>query len=148
MQAAVGVAQLDHLDGFIAARRRNFERLRAGLSALEEFLVLPEATPGAEPSWFGFPITLQEKSPIDRHALLLKLQEKNIGTRLLFGGNLVRQPYMAGRAYRISGALTNADIVVDRTFWIGVYPGLGEPEIDFVIETFVDMFRRPKRSRA
>jgi CDP-6-deoxy-D-xylo-4-hexulose-3-dehydrase len=148
MQAAVGVAQLDHLDGFIAARRRNFERLRAGLSALEEFLILPEATPGAEPSWFGFPITLQEKSPIDRHALLLKLQEKNIGTRLLFGGNLVRQPYMAGRAYRISGALTNADIVVDRTFWIGVYPGLGEPEIDFVIETFVDMFRRPKRSRA
>lgn len=148
MQAAVGVAQLDHLDGFIAARRRNFERLRAGLSALEEFLILPEATPGTEPSWFGFPITLQEKSPIDRHALLLKLQEKNIGTRLLFGGNLVRQPYMAGRAYRISGALTNADIVVDRTFWIGVYPGLGEPEIDFVIETFVDMFRRPKRSRA
>jgi CDP-6-deoxy-D-xylo-4-hexulose-3-dehydrase len=148
MQAAVGVAQLDHLDGFIAARRRNFERLRAGLSALEEFLILPEATPGTEPSWFGFPITLREKSPIDRHALLLKLQEKNIGTRLLFGGNLVRQPYMAGRAYRISGALTNADIVVDRTFWIGVYPGLGEPEIDFVIETFVDMFRRPKRSRA
>ena len=148
MQAAVGVAQLDHLDGFIAARRRNFERLRAGLSALQEFLILPEATPGAEPSWFGFPITLREKSPIDRHALLLKLQEKNIGTRLLFGGNLVRQPYMAGRAYRISGALTNADIVVDRTFWIGVYPGLGEPEIDFVIETFADMFRRPKRSRA
>ena len=148
MQAAVGVAQLDHLDGFIAARRRNFERLRAGLSALEEFLILPEATPGAEPSWFGFPITLREKSPIDRHALLLKLQEKNIGTRLLFGGNLVRQPYMAGRAYRISGALTNADIVVDRTFWIGVYPGLGEPEIDFVIETFADMFRQPKRSRA
>ena len=148
MQAAVGVAQLDHLDGFIAARRRNFERLRQGLAALEEFLVLPQATPGTEPSWFGFPITLRETSPIDRHALLLKLQDRNIGTRLLFGGNLVRQPYMAGRDFRVAGPLTNADIVVDRTFWIGVYPGLGEPEIDFVIETLRDMFRPRKRARA
>jgi len=148
MQAAVGVAQLDHLDGFIAARRRNFERLRQGLAALEEFLVLPQATPGTEPSWFGFPITLREISPIDRHALLLKLQDRNIGTRLLFGGNLVRQPYMAGRDFRVAGPLTNADIVVDRTFWIGVYPGLGEPEIDFVIETLRDMFRPRKRARA
>jgi CDP-6-deoxy-D-xylo-4-hexulose-3-dehydrase len=148
MQAAVGVAQLDHLDGFITARRRNFERLRQGLATLEEFLVLPQATPGTEPSWFGFPITLRETSPIDRHALLLKLQDRNIGTRLLFGGNLVRQPYMAGRDFRVAGPLTNADIVVDRTFWIGVYPGLGEPEIDFVIETLRDMFRPRKRARA
>lgn len=148
MQAAVGVAQLDHLDGFITARRRNFERLRRGLATLEEFLVLPQATPGTEPSWFGFPITLRETSPIDRHALLLKLQDRNIGTRLLFGGNLVRQPYMAGRDFRVAGPLTNADIVVDRTFWIGVYPGLGEPEIDFVIETLRDMFRPRKRARA
>jgi CDP-6-deoxy-D-xylo-4-hexulose-3-dehydrase len=148
MQAAVGVAQLDHLDGFITARRRNFERLRQGLATLEEFLVLPQATQGTEPSWFGFPITLREASPIDRHALLLKLQDRNIGTRLLFGGNLVRQPYMAGRDFRVAGPLTNADVVVDRTFWIGVYPGLGEPEIDFVIETLRDMFRPRKRARA
>lgn len=139
MQAAVGVAQLDHLDGFIAARRRNFDRLRDGLAPLEEFLILPEATKGTEPSWFGFPITLRAGAPIDRHRLLLELQARNIGTRLLFGGNLVRQPYMKGRNFRISGSLANADIVVDKTFWIGVYPGLGEPELDFVIAAMHDI---------
>lgn len=148
MQAAVGVAQLERLDEFIAARRRNFARLRDGLASLENVFILPEATPETEPSWFGFPITLRKDAPLSRHALLLELQARNIGTRLLFGGNLVRQPYMKGRDYRIAGPLTNADIVVDRTFWIGVYPGLGEAEIDFVIETLRGLARNLPREVA
>ena len=101
-----------------------------------------------EPSWFGFPLTLREGAPLSRHRLLLDLQERNIGTRLLFGGNLVRQPYMAGRNYRIAGPLTNADVIVDRTFWIGVYPGLGEPELDFVIDSLRAIFTPKSRKRA
>jgi len=124
MQAAVGVAQLEHLDEFISARRRNFERLRRGLAHLEDFFILPEATVGTDPSWFGFALTLRKDAPVERHGLLLELQSKNIGTRLLFGGNLVRQPYMKGRNFRIAGSLANADAIVDRTFWIGVYPVL------------------------
>ena len=145
MQAAVGVAQLDHLDDFIAARRRNFDRLRRGLAHLEDVFILPEATPGSEPSWFGFALTLRKDAPIDRHNLLLGLQARNIGTRLLFGGNLTRQPYMKGREFRVSGPLTTADAIVDRTFWIGVYPGLAEPEIDFMIDTLGDLCRRENR---
>ena len=145
MQAAVGVAQLEHLDDFIAARRRNFDRLRRGLAHLEDVFILPEATPGAEPSWFGFALTLRKDAPIDRHGLLLGLQARNIGTRLLFGGNLTRQPYMKGREFRVSGPLAAADAIVDRTFWIGVYPGLAEPEIDFMIETLDDLCRRENR---
>lgn len=148
MQAAVGVAQLERLDEFIAARRRNFARLRDGLASLENVFILPEATPETEPSWFGFPITLRKDAPLSRHALLLELQARNIGTRLLFGGNLVRQPYMKSRDYRIASPLTNADIVVDRTFWIGVYPGLGEAEIDFVIETLRGLARNLPREVA
>jgi len=135
MQAAVGLAQLDRLDDFIAARRRNFDWLSQGLAAYEDALILPEATPGTEPSWFGFPITLRADAPVSRDAVVQRLNAAGIGTRLLFGGNLVRQPYMKGRNFRISGALTQADVVVERTFWIGVYPGLGEREIGHMIET-------------
>lgn len=139
MQAAVGLAQMDHLDGFIAARRHNFARLHEGLRDLEDILILPEATPGTEPSWFGFPITLRENAPVTRHELLAHLNSRRIGTRMLFGGNLVRQPYMKGRPYRIEGSLSNADIVVDRTFWVGVYPGLVDASIDYMIDTFRDI---------
>ncbi len=142
MQAAIGVAQLERLDEFIAARRRNFARLHAGLSRLRDIFILPEATRGSEPSWFGFTLTLRKGAPIDRHGLLLELQSKHIGTRLLFGGNLVRQPYMAGRDFRVVGNLENADAIVDRTFWIGVYPGLGDEEIDYTIECIEDYCRR------
>ncbi len=148
MQAAVGVAQLERLDDFIATRRRNYEYLREGLESVEDIFILPEATKGTEPSWFGFPLTLREGAPLSRHRLLLDLQERNIGTRLLFGGNLVRQPYMKGRNFRIAGKLSNADVVVDRTFWIGVYPGLGEPELDFVIETLRGAARNIPREAA
>lgn len=135
MQAAVGLAQLDHLEDFIAARRKNFAYLKTSLKPFEEFFILPEATKGTEPSWFGFPITLRENAPFTRDALTVHLNANKIATRLLFGGNLVRQPYMKGRAYRVSGELKNADIIVDRTFWVGVYPGLSSSHLDYVADT-------------
>jgi CDP-4-dehydro-6-deoxyglucose reductase, E1 len=134
MQAAVGLSQLTHLDDFIAARRRNFSALKKGLADLQEFFVLPEATPGTEPSWFGFLLTVRKTAPFDRNAIVRHLNEHKIGTRLLFGGNLTRQPYMIGRQYRVHGDLTNSDIVVDQTFWIGVFPGIGSPETDYVLD--------------
>jgi len=135
MQAAVGVAQLDHLDDFVAARRRNFASLKDGLLALEEFFVLPEPTPGSQPSWFGFLLTVRDNAPFSRDAIVRHLNDKKIGTRLLFGGNLVRQPYMQGRNYRVHGSLANSDRVMKNAFWIGVYPGLGPDEIGYVVET-------------
>jgi CDP-4-dehydro-6-deoxyglucose reductase, E1 len=136
MQAAVGLSQLTHLEEFIAARRKNFCGLTEGLADLEEFFVLPKATPGAAPSWFGLLLTVRENSPFDRNTIVQHLNEHKIGTRLLFGGNLTRQPYMRGRQYRIHGDLTNSDIVVDRTFWIGVFPGIGTAQIDYVLDIF------------
>lgn len=134
MQAAIGVAQLDHLDDFIQARKRNFEILKGGLKDLEEFFILPEATPNSDPSWFGFALTVREGAPFSRNDLLRHLNEKRIGTRLLFGSNLLRQPYMIGRPHRVVGTLTNSDIVVARSFWLGVYPGLGAPELDYMLD--------------
>jgi CDP-4-dehydro-6-deoxyglucose reductase, E1 len=135
MQAAVGLAQLDHLESFIASRRANFTRLKAGLKPFSEFLILPEATPKSDPSWFGFTITVRESAPFARDDLIKHLNAKKIGTRLLFAGNLVRQPYMKGRPYRIFGELAKSDQVMRDTFWVGVYPGLGDSAIDYVIET-------------
>ena len=148
MQAAVGLAQMDHLDDFIAARKRNFDRLHAGMKPLEPFFILPEATPNSDPSWFGFPLTLRADAPFSREALLQHLNVRKIGTRLLFGGNLVRQPYMKGRDYRISGSLTNADIVVERTFWLGVYPGLGAEHIDHILSSLDEFCRLGARATA
>ena len=138
MQAAVGLAQMDHLEDFIAARRRNFARLKAGLAHLRDYFVLPEATPGTEPSWFGFALTLRDGTPFTRNQLLLDLNAKKIGTRLLFGGNLTRQPYMKGRDFRVVGSLANADIVVDRTLWVGVYPGLDDAAVDYMVSALDD----------
>lgn len=139
MQAACALAQMDRLEEFIAARKQNFAYLKAGLKNCEEFLLLPEATPNSDPSWFGFPITINPEAGIKRVDLLQYLDENKIGTRLLFAGNLTRQPYMKGRNFRISGELTNTDTVMNDTFWIGVYPGLSKEMLDFVItklETF------------
>jgi len=143
MQAAVGVAQLDHLDGFVQARRRNFEMLKNGLRDLEEYFILPEATPNSEPSWFGFVITLRDGAPFRRDDILRHLNEKKIGTRLLFGGNLIRQPYMKGRNYRVHGDLVNGDRIIDQTFWIGVYPGLGAEQINYVLEAIHEFCKSP-----
>jgi CDP-6-deoxy-D-xylo-4-hexulose-3-dehydrase len=134
IQAACALAQMDRLDDFIAARKHNFAYLKAGLNICDEFLMLPEATPNSDPSWFGFPITIRETAGINRVDLLQYLDQNKIGTRLLFAGNLTRQPYMKGRNFRVSGKLTNTDTVMNNTFWIGVYPGLNESMFDFVIE--------------
>ncbi len=134
MQAAVGVAQLKHLPRFIEQRKANFNHLKEGLRGLEEWLILPEATEHSDPSWFGFPLTLREGLQFTRDDLVKHLNEFNIGTRLLFGGNLIRQPYMKGREYRVSGELTNTDRILHNTFWLGVYPGLQPQMLDYVIE--------------
>jgi CDP-6-deoxy-D-xylo-4-hexulose-3-dehydrase len=138
MQAAVGLAQLDRLEDFIAARQRNFDQLTALFAPLEELFILPRPTPDSQPSWFGYPITLREKTPFSRDDLVQFLDSKKIGTRLLFGGNLIRQPYMRGRDYRVVGDLANADIVTDRTFWIGIYPGLGTDHLEYVVKNIKD----------
>jgi CDP-6-deoxy-D-xylo-4-hexulose-3-dehydrase len=135
MQAACGLAQLDRLPGFIAQRRRNFAGLKERLLGCQSHLILPEATPGSDPSWFGFPITLREDAGLSRNELVQGLDEARIGTRLLFGGNLVRQPYMAGQTYRVAGSLARTDAVMNRTFWIGVHPGLTEPMLDHLADT-------------
>jgi CDP-6-deoxy-D-xylo-4-hexulose-3-dehydrase len=134
MQAACALAQLDRLDGFIAKRRSNFAFLHERLKTCESVLILPEPTPGSEPSWFGFPLTLRADAPVGRADLLSYLTQQNIGTRLLFGGNLLKQPYMAGRTYRVASQLTRTDIVTHRTFWIGVYPALGTEQLEYVCE--------------
>ncbi|MBU1776865.1 MAG: DegT/DnrJ/EryC1/StrS family aminotransferase, partial [Gammaproteobacteria bacterium] len=140
MQAACALAQMDRVEEFIAARKANFAYLKNGLKNCEEFLLLPEATPNSDPSWFGFPITIKASAGINRVDLLQYLDQHKIGTRLLFGGNLTRQPYMTGRNFRISGELTNSDIVMNDTFWIGVYPGLSKEMLDFVIEKIESFF--------
>ncbi|GFE83674.1 lipopolysaccharide biosynthesis protein RfbH [Steroidobacter agaridevorans] len=140
MQAACALAQMDRLNGFIAARRRNFGFLSERLRSCEDFFVLPHATPSSEPSWFGFPITLKSASAGSRTELLTYLDQNKIGTRLLFGGNLTRQPYMQGRAYRVAGTLDVTDQVMNDTFWIGVYPGLEEQHLAYVVEKIEHFF--------
>lgn len=138
-QAACGLAQLEKAPSFIQKRKQNFAYLREHLASCEEFLILPEATLNSDPSWFGFPITLKESAPVNRVDLLRYLDQNKIGTRLLFAGNLTRQPYMIGRSFRISEPLTNTDIVMNNTFWIGVQPALTEEMLAFTsekIETF------------
>jgi len=135
MQAAVGVAQMSKLDGFIAARRRNFRALHEGLRDMRDIFILPEATPCSEPSWFGFPIAVRADAPVTRNQVVRHLEERKIATRLLFGGNLVRQPAYRDAPHRVSAPLANSDFVMNHVFWIGVYPGLTPPMIDYVIET-------------
>jgi CDP-6-deoxy-D-xylo-4-hexulose-3-dehydrase len=136
MQASVGLAQLKHLPKFIEKRQENFDILFNGLKEFEEFFILPKVSPKAKPSWFGFPITLKPNVNFTRNELVEFLDENKIGTRLLFGGNLLKQPYMKNQHYKIIGDLKNSDIVVNNTFWIGVYPGLGAEELNYVLEIF------------
>jgi CDP-4-dehydro-6-deoxyglucose reductase, E1 len=139
MQAAVGVSQLAKLPAFIAARRSNFRALCDGLRDLEEFFVLPEATPGSEPSWFGFPIAVRPGAPFSRNQAVEFLERRKVATRLLFGGNLTRQPAYAGVTYRSVGDLANTDFVMNNVFWVGVYPGLKEPAIDYMLDCFREL---------
>jgi len=143
MQAAVGVSQLDKLDGFVAARRANFEFLTTAFrkEGLEEHFHLPQATPGADPSWFGFLLTIRDGSPLKRRDVLMYLDRKKIGTRLLFAGNLTRQPAFKDVNYRVVGPLTHTDKVMHDAFWIGVWPGIDAPRRAYMVETFVTMIK-------
>ena len=133
MQAACALAQLEKAPAFIQARKDNFQFLKERLKSCEEFLQLPEATPESDPSWFGFPITIKEGSPVSRLDLTTYLDQNKIGTRLLFAGNLTRQPYMVNAKYRVSGELINTDNVMNNTFWIGVQPALTKEMLEFVV---------------
>ena len=130
MQAACGLAQLERLPEFIKKRNENFAYLKNKLKGLAEFIDLPEATQNSTPSWFGFPITLKEN--VDRVELIKHLDKKKIGTRLLFAGNLTKQPYFNKVKYRIVGKLTNTNIVMNKTLWLGVYPGISQEVLDYV----------------
>ena len=136
MQAAVGLAQIEKIDGFIASRRHNFATLYAGLSDLEEFFILPKATSGSQPSWFGFPVAIRPGAPFTRNQVVRFMEKRRIATRLLFGGNLVRQPAYRNITHRVAGSLDNSDFVMNNVFWVGVYPGLTSHMLDYIIETF------------
>ena len=142
IQAAIGLAQLERLDGFVEKRRNNWRYLYSHLKPLEEFLILPKPTEHSNPSWFGFAITVRKNSPMTRNNLVKLLNEKKIGTRLLFGGNLLKQPAFIGTPRRVVSDLHNSDIVMNDTFWLGVWPGLTEQMLDYVIATFYEIFGR------
>lgn len=140
MQAACALAQMDRVEEFIAKRRANFDYLRNRLQSCAEFLHLPEPTPNSVPSWFGFPLVIQGNSGVKRADLINFLEQNKIGTRLLFAGNLTKQPYMAGRNYRVSGELNNTDVVMNQTFWLGTFPGLDEPQLDYIAGKIEEFF--------
>jgi CDP-6-deoxy-D-xylo-4-hexulose-3-dehydrase len=148
MQAAIGCAQLEKLPGFIEARKRNWKRLRQGLAEaeVENCFIFPEPTPNSEPSWFGFLITVKEKALFTRDQIVKHLESMGIQTRMLFAGNLIKHPCFdemrsSGDGYRIVGNLDNTDIIMNRTFWIGVYPGMTDKMIDYMIETIISFVK-------
>jgi CDP-6-deoxy-D-xylo-4-hexulose-3-dehydrase len=147
MQAAVGVAQLKKLPGFVERRKENFRFLYRALEPFKDSLILPEATPRSDPSWFGFPITLRADSGVHRRDVIRRLDELKIGTRLLFGGNLLRQPAYQGIEHRVVGDLGVADEIMNRTFWVGVYPGLTEEMLSFVAEVIGAAVSTPGAAR-
>ena len=140
IQAAIGLAQLDRLTSFVEKRKHNWNYLYRNLKSLEKFLLLPKSTEHSDPSWFGFAITVKKNSPISRNDLVKLLNDKKIGTRLLFGGNLLRQPAFIGTPRRVVSDLKNSDIVMNDTFWIGVWPGITEEMLNYVIEVVHDIF--------
>jgi len=140
MQAACGLAQVDRLENFIEQRRANFNYLHRRLQSLTDFIMLTQATPNSNPSWFGFPITLKDDAGVERVDLLRYLDEQKIGSRLLFAGNLIRQPYFEHIDYRVVGGLKDTELTMRNTFWIGLYPGLGEDHFEYVASKLEEFF--------
>jgi CDP-4-dehydro-6-deoxyglucose reductase, E1 len=143
MQAALGASQLNKLDDFVAKRKANFNHLSKRLKGTEG-LILPKATKNSDPSWFGYPITLDPELPVNREALLRFLDSRLIGTRLMFAGNILRQPAYRNLDFRVVGDLKNTDIIMARTFWVGVYPGLTPPMLDFIADSILEFISNPK----
>lgn len=144
MQAALGASQIEKLPHFVKQRKENFRYLLSSLKPVEDCLLLPEPTPGADPSWFGFPICVRESAPFTRESIIRYLDTRKVGTRLLFGGNLIRQPAYDGCNFRVIGTLTNTDFVMKNVFWIGVYPGLTRPMLEFVASSLINFVRDSK----
>jgi CDP-4-dehydro-6-deoxyglucose reductase, E1 len=147
MQAALGASQIEKLPQFIERRKENFRFLRSALEPLQNFFLLPEATPGSDPAWFGFPLAVRADAPFRREELIRELDAKKIHTRLLFGGNLLRQPAYQDCAYRAVGSLPNSDFVMNNVFWLGVYPGLTEPMLAYVADVIRDFVLKAEANR-
>ena len=145
LQAAVGVAQLAKLEGFIEARQKNWSLLRQGLDKYQDVILLPESAANSEPSWFGFLISVRPGAPFTRNELVQFLESRKIATRLLFSGNLTKQPSFESVPYRVVGRLDNTDAVMENTFWVGVYPGITEPMIEYMIDSFGDFMEGSRR---
>lgn len=146
MQAAIGCAQLEKLPSFIAARQKNWQFLREALADLSDVLLLPEPMENSEPSWFGFLMTVRENAGFTRDALVGALEQHNIQTRMLFAGNLIKHPCfddmrVNGTGYRVIGELTNTDRIMRDTFWIGVYPGMTGPKLQYMVDSIRDFVR-------
>jgi CDP-6-deoxy-D-xylo-4-hexulose-3-dehydrase len=141
MQAACGLAQIESLKSFILKRKENFNFLYDNLKDLEEFLILPKAEKNSDPSWFGFPLSIRNDKKFERNNLVKKLNDNKIGTRLLFSGNLTRQPYMKNVNFKVHKDLTNTDFIMKNTFWIGVYPGLQKEHLEFVVNNIKNFFK-------
>ena len=141
MQAAVGLAQLEKLPGFIKKRKENFNRIYRSLKIYERYFFLPEVSKGVQPSWFGFPLLVKDEAGFSRSDIVNFLEKNMVGTRMLFGGNLIRQPAYKSVKYRIFGSLSNTDRVMNGLFWIGLYPGLTGEMIDYILETFKRFFK-------
>jgi len=147
MQAAVGVSQLEKLPGFIERRKANFRTLKQGLVDLEDYFILPEATPDAEPSWFGFPMAVRPDAPFTRNQVIEYLERRKIATRLLFAGNLIRQPAYKEARFRVVGSLENTDFAMNQVFWVGVYPGLSGAMLEHLVDAFHGLIAAAPRKR-
>ena len=142
LQASIGVAQIDKISEFVKARQKNHTALLESLKPFEKFFILPKATPKSEPSWFGFMLTIREDAPFTKHQIVTHLEEKKIATRNLFSGNILRQPAYSNIKHRVVEDLKNTDLVMNRGFWLGVYPGIDDARRNYMIETISEFCKK------